>query len=251
MRSYAVKAALLAAALIFAPAAAQAAEVTLLISNALKTVMEDIAPRFEQAAGHKLMITYGSTNPLKARIEKGEAFDLTILGDDAINDLVKQGKLAAATRTVVARSGLGIAVRKGAPKPDISTADAFKRTMLDAKSVGYLDDGLTGTYLKVLFQRLGIADNVKAKHKSVRGGEAVAAGEVELGVTQISEVLYQQGTELAGPLPPAIQHYTNFSSAVSAGAKQPDAAKALLKYFLSPEAARVMKSIGLEPAGPN
>ncbi len=249
MHKHAVKAAALALIMSLGPLAAEAAEVTLLISNALKTVMEDLAPRFEQATGHKLIITYGSTNPLKARIEKGEPFDFTILGDDAIDDLVKQGKLTAATRTVVARSGLGVAVRKGAPKPDISTADAFKRAMLDAKSIAFLDDGLTGTYLKVLFQRLGIADNMKAKHKSARGGEAVAAGEVELGVTQISEILYQKGTELAGPLPPAIQNYTNFSSAVGAGAKQPDAAKALLKYFLSPDAARVMKSIGLEPAG--
>jgi molybdate transport system substrate-binding protein len=248
MNIHVIKAAALAAATLFAPAAA-AAELTLLISNALKTVMEDIAPRFEIATGHKLAITYGSTNPMKARIEKGEAFDLAILGDAAIDDLIKQGKLAAATRTVVARSGLGIAIRKGMTKPDISTTDAFKRTLLDAKSIAYLDDGLTGTYLKVLFQRLGIADNMKSKHKSARGGEAVAAGEVELGVTQISEILYQKGTELAGPLPPEIQNYTNFSSAISAGAKQPDAAKALLKYFLSPDAARVMKANGLEPAG--
>jgi molybdate transport system substrate-binding protein len=248
MNIHVIKAAALAAAMLFAPAAA-AAELTLLISNALKTVMEDIAPRFEIATGHKLAITYGSTNPMKARIEKGEAFDLAILGDAAIDDLIKQGKLAAATRTVVARSGLGIAIRKGMTKPDISTTDAFKRTLLDAKSIAYLDDGLTGTYLKVLFQRLGIADNMKSKHKSARGGEAVAAGEVELGVTQISEILYQKGTELAGPLPPEIQNYTNFSSAISAGAKQPDAAKALLKYFLSPDAARVMKANGLEPAG--
>jgi molybdate transport system substrate-binding protein len=250
MNIQAGKAAAFAIAMIFAPAAG-AAELTLLISNALKTVMADIAPRFEAATGHKLAITYGSTNPMKARIEKGEAFDLTILGDAAIDDLIKQGKLDAATRTVVARSGLGVASRKGAPKPDVGTTDAFKRTMLGAKSIAYLDDGLTGTYLKVLFRRLGIADDMTAKHKSARGGEAVAAGEVELGVTQISEILYQKGTELAGPLPPEIQHYTNFSSAVSAGAKQPDAAKALLKYFLSPDAVRVMKTIGLEPASTN
>ncbi len=249
MHTHGFKIAALALAMIFAPAVAGAAELTLLISNAVKTVMEDLAPRFEAATGHKLAITYGSTNPMKARIEKGEAFDLTILGDDAIHDLIKQGKLVAATRTVIARSGLGLAILKGAPKPDISTTDGFKRTLLDAKSIAYLDDGLTGTYLKVLFQRLGIADNVKSKHKGVRGAEAVAAGEVELGVTQISEILYQKGTQLAGPLPPEIQNYTNFSSAVSAGAKQPDAARALLKYFVSPDAVRVMKANGLEPAG--
>lgn len=249
MHTHAFKIAALLLAMICTPAAAGAAELTLLISNAVKTVMEDLAPRFETATGHKLAITYGSTNPMKARIEKGEVFDLTILGDDAINDLVKQGRLVAATRTVVARSGLGLAIRKGATKPDISTTEGFKRTLLGAKSIAYLDDGLTGTYLKVLFQRLGIADNMKSKHTSARGGEAVAAGEVELGVTQVSEILYQKGTELAGPLPPEIQNYTNFSSAVSAGAKQPDAAKALIKYFASPDAVRVMKTIGLEPPG--
>lgn len=249
MNLNAVKAAALALAIMSASVAAEAAEVTLLISNALKTVMEELAPQFEQATGHKLAITYGSTNPLKSRIEKGEAFDLTILGDAAIDDLVKQGKLVAATRAVVARSGLGVAIRKGATKPDIGTTEAFKRTLLDAKSIAYLVDGLTGTYLKVLFQRLGIADSMQAKYTNARGAEAVARGEVELGVTQMSEILHQTGAELAGPLPPEIQNYTNFSSAVGAGARQADAARALLRYFASPAAARLMKANGLEPPG--
>ncbi len=110
-------------------------------------------------------------------------------------------------------------------------------------------DGLTGTYLKVLFQRLGIADNMQSKYKNARGAEAVARGEVELGVTQMSEILYEKGVELAGPLPPEIQNYTNFPAAVSTGARQADAAKALLKYLASPDAARVMKANGLEPPG--
>jgi molybdate transport system substrate-binding protein len=244
-----VKAAALALAILSAPVAAEAAEVTLLISNAVITVMEDLAPRFEKATGHKLVITFGSTNPLKARIEKGEAFDMTLLGEAAIDDLVKAGKLDAATRAVVARSGLGVAIRKGAPRPDVRTTEAFKRTLLDAKSIAYLQDGLTGTYLKVLLERLGIADTMRPKHKSARGAEAVARGEVDLGVTQISEILHEKGAELAGPLPPEIQNYTNFAAAVGAAAKQADAARALLKYFASPEAARVMKANGLEPAG--
>ena len=173
---------------------------------------------------------------------------MTLLGDEAINDLIKQGKLVASTRAVVARSSLGIAIRQGAVKPDVATTDAFKRTLVNAKSIGYLDDGLTGTYLKVLFQRLGIADNIKAKHHSVRGAEAVAGGEVELGITQISEILYQKGTELAGPLPPEIQNYTNFSAAISASAKRPGPAQELIKYFASADAVRVMKANGLEPA---
>ena len=249
MNTRAMKAAVIALAIMSAPVAAEAAEVTCLCSNALKTVFEELAPQFEKATGHKLAITFGSTNPLKARIEKGEAFDLTILGETAIDDLIKQGKLVAATRAVVARSGLGLAIRKGAPKPDIGTTETFKRTLLNAKSIAYLEGGLTGTYLKVLFQRLGIADSMQSKHKSVRGAEAVANGEVELGVTQMSEILHQTGAELAGPLPPEIQNYTNFLSAIGAGARQADAARALLKYLASPAAARVMKANGLEPPG--
>ena len=203
MNTHAVKAAAIALAIMSAPVAAEAAEVTLLISNALKTVFEELVPQFEKATGHKLAITFGSTNPLKARIEKGEAFDLTILGETAIDDLVKQGKLVATTRAVVARSGMGLAIRKGTPKPDIGTTETFKRTLLNAKSIGYLEGGLTGTYLKVLFQRLGIADSMQSKHKSTRGAEA----------------------------------------------RQADAARALLKYLASPDAARVMKANGLEPPG--
>jgi molybdate transport system substrate-binding protein len=249
MNARTVRAAATVVAMMLASVVAEAAEVTFLCSNALKAVMEELAPRFEKLSEHKLAITYGSTNPLKARIVKGEAFDLTILGEAAIDDLVKQGKLVAATRVVVARSALGVAIRKGVAKPDISTTEAFKRTFLNAKSIGYLSDGLTGAYLNVLFQRLGIAESMQLKHKSVRGAEAVAKGEVELGVTQISEILYQTGTDLVGPLPSEIQNYTNFPAAISAGARQANAAKALLNYLASPDAARVMKVRGLEPLG--
>jgi molybdate transport system substrate-binding protein len=227
----------------------KAEEVTFLCSNALKAVVGELAPQLEKAAGHKLAITYGSTNPLKARIKNGEAFDLAILGEAAIDDLIRQDKLNVATRAVIARSILCVAFRKGAPTPDISTTEAFKRTLLNAKSIGYLEGGLTGTYLKALYERLGIAENMKSKHQNTRGAEAVAKGEVELGVTQMSEILYQKGAELAGPLPSQIQNYTNFVASVSASAKQPDAAKALLKYLASSDAARVIKTHGLEPPG--
>jgi len=248
MNTHAVGSAAIALVMMLAPLA-EAAEVTFFCSNALKAVMEELAPRFEKVSEHKLAITYGSTNPLKARIVKGDAFDLTILGEAAVDDLVKQGKLVAATRVVVARSALGLAIRKGAAKPDISTTEAFKRTLLNAKSIAYLPDGLTGTYLKVLFQRLGITESMQLRYKNARGAEAVANGEAELGVTQISEILYQTGTELVGPLPSEIQNYTNFPAAISAGARQADAAKALLNYLASPDAARVMKARGLEPLG--
>jgi molybdate transport system substrate-binding protein len=177
----------------------------------------------------------------------GEPFDLTILGEGAIDDLIRQGRLAGATRAVVARSALGVAILKGARKPDISTADAFKRTMLDAKSVAYLEDGLTGSYMWALFRRLGIIDDIRSKYKSARGAEAVIRGEVELGITQVSEILFQTGTDLVGPLPPEIQHHTNFPAALSASAREPAGAKALLDYLRSPEVAQVLRSRGLEP----
>ena len=249
MNAHTIRAAVLTLAMMLATASVAAAEIRFICSNALKAVMQELAPRFEKASAHKLTITYGSTHPLKARIVKGKAFDLTILGEAAIDDLVKQGKLVAATRIVVARSALGVAMRKGIAKPDISSTDAFKRTLLNAKSIAYLPDGLTGTYLKVLFQRLGIAESMQLKYKNARGAEAVASGEAEIGVTQISEILYQTETQLMGPLPPEIQNYTNFPAAISSGAQHADGAKALLNFLASPEAARVLKASGLEPPG--
>src|SRR4051812_35380855 len=135
-----------------------AAEVTALISNALTSVMTELTPQFEKATGHRLRITLGSTNPLKAKIEKGEAFDFTVLGAGAIDELIRQGRLVTASRTDIARSGMGVAIRSGAPKPNISTAEAFKHTLLNSKSIGYLEDGLSGAHLQVIFQRLGITD---------------------------------------------------------------------------------------------
>ncbi len=239
MKSVTAAAAGLAAMLTFG-APASAAEITALVSNALKTTLQELAPQFEKATEHKLKITFGSTDPLKTRIEKGEAVDFALFG--------KQGKLVAATRAVVARSGLGVAIRKGAPRPDLSTTEAFKNTLLAAKSISYNERGLTGNYLKVLFQRLGIADAVKAKFKDGSGAELVGKGETEIGLTQASEVALVAGVELGGTLPPEIQNYTVFPAAVTASTKEPDAAKALLKFLATPEAARLMKAKGLEPA---
>jgi molybdate transport system substrate-binding protein len=224
---------------------ARAADVTLLCSNALKSVMEELGPRFEKTSGHRLVIIYGSSGPLKARVDKGEAFDLAILAAGAIDGLIKDGKLAG--RSELVSSGMGVAIRKGAPKPDLSSTEAFKRTVLNAKSIAFSEDGVSGTYLKGLFQRLGIADEVKPKTVHGRGAEMVADGKAELGVTQISEILEVAGVEVAGPLPRDVQQVTAFPAAVSTTAKAPDAARALLKYLTTPEAAAVMRSKGLEP----
>jgi molybdate transport system substrate-binding protein len=233
--------------LLLATATGHAAEVTLLCTNALKSVVEQIGPQFEKTTGHKLKIQYSATGPGKALIEKGEAIDVAILGSHAIDDVIKKGKLVGATRVVLARSSLGVTIRKGAPKPDISTPDKFKQAMLDTKSIAYAKGGLTGDYLKGLFERLGIAQQMAAKTVLERSAEAVAEGKAEIGITQISEILPIAGAELVGPLPKQLQDYAAFAGAVGANATQATAAKALLKYLTSAEAAKVMKAKGLDP----
>jgi len=224
----------------------QAAEIRVLSSNAAKTVLEDLGPRFEKSAGHKLVVTFDTANALKLRIEKGAAVDVALLTDGAIDDLIKQGKLAS--RTALARSGAGVAIKKGARKPDISTTDAFKRTVLAAKSIAYVEQGATGIYLKGLFERLGIAEQLKSKTKLVlSAAEAVARGEAEIGFTQISEILPYAGAEVAGPLPAEIQLYTNFSLGIAARPEDKKATDILIEYMTTPAAAAVLKAKGLEP----
>jgi molybdate transport system substrate-binding protein len=236
---------------IAAASGAQAAEIRVLSSNAVKTVLEELAPRFEKATEHKLALTFGTAVGLKGDIEKGAAVDVAILTASAVDDLIKQGKLAG-SRTDLARSSAGMAVRKGAPKPDISTTEAFKRTLLNAQSIAYVEQGGTGIYLKGLLERLGIAEELKAKTKLLPStnpaAHAVANGEAEIGMTQISEILPYAGAELVGPLPAEIQLYTVFSVGTGASAKEQDAAKTLIKFLTSPDAAPVFKAKGLDPA---
>ena len=248
MTMHALAAAAVALAIALGAAPATAAEITALVSNAFKTSFPDFSPSFEKATEHRLKVVFGSTDPLKVRIEKGEVVDLAILGDGAINDLIKQGKLVAASRVVVARSGLGVAVRKGAPKPDLSTTDAFKRTIVNAKSIGFNERGLTGIYLWSLFDKLGLTAVVKAKFKDGSGATMAGTGQTEIGLTQASEIALVPEAELAGRLPAEIQHFTVFPAAISASAREPDAARSLLKFLASPEALKVMREKGLEPA---
>src|SRR5712691_11289842 len=242
----------LIALVMFAAGTADAAEIKVLSSNALKTALEELRPQFEKESGHKLMITFNAAAVLKAEIEKGATFDLAILGGPAADDLIKQGKLVAATRTEVARSVAGVAVKKGAPKPDIGTTEAFKRALIDAKSIAYVEQGATGIYLKGLLERLGIADRLKAKTKllppSNPAAFAVANGEAEIGMTQISEILPYAGAELVGPLPAEIQLHTVYPAAVGTDAKEPEAAKALMKFLTTPAAVPVLKAKGLSPS---
>ena len=236
-----------------ANAAAGAAEIKVISSNALKTTLEQLAPAFEKTTEHKLVFTWGAAVPLKAEIEKGATFDVAVLTTAAIDDLIRQGKLAGATRAALANSGAGVAVRKGAPKPDISTVDAFKAALLNARSVAYVEQGGTGIYLKALLQRLGIADALKDKVRLLPpenpAAHAIANGEAEIGMTQISEILPYDGAELVGPFPKEIQLTTSFAAAVGVNARQAEAANALIKFLTTPSAAPVFRAKGLDPAG--
>ena len=230
---------------------ANAADIRVIGSNALKTTLEQLAPAFEKATGHKIVFTWGAAVPLKAEIEKGATFDLAVLTTTAVDDLIKQGKLLGATRATLANSGAGVAVRKGAPKPDISTVETFKRALLNAKSVAFVEQGGTGIYLKALLQRLGIADALKDKIKLLPpenpAAQAIANGEAEIGMTQISEILPYDGAELVGPFPKEIQLVTSFAAAVGASSRQLEPAKALIKFLTAPAAALVYKANGLAP----
>ena len=247
MRQHALAAAVVGLAIALGSAPAAAAEITVLVSNAFKTSFPELTPLFEKTTEHRLKVAFGSTDPLKVRIEKGEAIDLAIIGEGAIDSLIKQGKLAADSRTVVARSGLGVAVRKGAPKPDLSSTEAFRRTIENAKSIGFNAGGLTGIYLWSLFDKFGVTAVVKAKFKDGSGATMAGTGATEIGLTQASEVGLVPEAELAGRLPAEIQHFTVFPAAIGASAKAPDAARTLLKFLASPEALKVMRAKGLEP----
>jgi molybdate transport system substrate-binding protein len=240
-------------ALLAAGISAGAAEIKVISSNALKSTLEELAPAFEKASGHKLSLTWGAAAPLKVAIEKGASFDVAILFDSGIDDLIRQGKLTAEGRTKLASSGAGVAVRKGAPKPDISTVEAFKRSLLAAKSFAYVEQGGTGIYLKALLPRLGIADAMKDRTVLLPpenpAAHAIANGEAEIGITQISEILPYAGAELVGPLPAEIQLTTTLVMAIGTDAKQVEPARALIKFLTAPAAAAVFKAKGLDPAG--
>lgn len=237
-------------ALLVVVAPAYTADLTVVSTNAFKTVLEELGPQFERATGHKLTMRFASTSEMKTRIEKGEAFDVALLTTAAADDLIKQAKLDPATRTEVARSGVGVAIRKGAPKPDLSSADAFKRSLVQAKSITYSAAGFTGPSLRKIFERFGIADEIQAKTRLASGNaaEAVARGEAELGFTQASEILHVAGADYAGPLPEEVQIYTVYAAAGASAGKDAAASSALVRFLSAPAAAPVIKAKGMEPA---
>jgi molybdate transport system substrate-binding protein len=237
-----------AAALIFSGAAG-AAEIKVLSTQATEDAYRELVPLFEQASGHKVTTIFTGTLDVQKRIAAGEAYDLIIMAGPAIDDFIKSGKVVPGSRTDLARSGVGVAVRAGAPKPDISSTEALKKTLLSAKSIGY-STGPSGVYLAKLFQRLGVADAVKPKLKQtptgVFVGGLVASGEAEIGFQQVSELSHFPGVDFVGPLPTEVQEITVFSSGLQVGAKQAEAANAWVKFLTAPAAAPAFTKRGLQ-----
>jgi molybdate transport system substrate-binding protein len=231
---------------------AEAAEVKILTAGAMKAVVLELVPQFEKETGHKAVVDNDTAGGLAKRVEGGEAFDLAVITPGVIGDLAKKGKVAADSRANVARVGVGVVVKEGAPVPDIGSVDAFKRALLAAKSVAYIDPasgGSSGIYLSGLFDKLGIAADIKPKAKLKQGGyvaELIANGEAELGLHQISEILPVKGVKLVGPLPAEIQNYTTYAAGVGTEAKQPEAAHAMLKLLTGAAADGVLKARGME-----
>ena len=232
---------------------AHAAEIKVLTSVALTSALDELAPQFERATGNKLTIGYGLIAEIRKRILEGETADVIILSRPVMDELQKQDKVAAGPITNVVGTAVSVAARAGAPKPDMSSVDAFKRTLLATKSIVYADPakgGASGVHFASVLDRLGIAEQMKPKTILVPGAQAadvVAKGEAELGVAQASEIVPVTGAQLVGPLPGEYGRVTVFSAGVGAGIKAPDAAKALIQFLTGPTAAPVFKSKGFEP----
>ena len=240
----------IAAAAVLLSSAAGAAEIKVLSTQATEEAYKELAPQFEKASGHKVTTVFTGTLDALKRLSNGETYDLLIMARQQIDELSQSGKVIAGSRTDVAKSGVGVAVGKGKPKPDISTVDALKKTLLAAKSVGY-STGPSGVYVVTMFQKLGIADEIKSKLKQtptgVFVGSIIASGEAEIGFQQVSELSFFPGIDYVGPLPAEVQLVTVFSAGVPAGAKEADAASSLVSFITAPAAAAVFKKHALDP----
>ena len=223
-------------------------EIRVMLTAAFKAAYEVLVPEFERASGHKVTTLWTPSVEMMKRLKEGETVDLAIMSASAIDELIKLGKLVS--RTDLAKSGVGVAVLAGAPKPDISSGAALKRAVLAAKSIVY-STGPSGIYLKDLFERWGIAEKIKSKVIVCKGepaGAVVVRGEADLAFQQVCELLPVAGIDLVGPLSPDVQNITMFSAAVHVQAVQPGGARALVKYFTAKEAHAVIRRCGMEPA---
>jgi molybdate transport system substrate-binding protein len=251
------KAALTFACTLLTAAAVRAADIKVVTSGAFTAAYQELVPEYERATHDKLVTEFGpsmgtTVNAIPIRLARGEAIDVVIMAAPALEDLIHQGKVRPDSRTDLVRASIGMAVKAGAPKPDISTVDALRRTLLAAKSIGY-SDSASGVYLSTeLFPKLGIAEQIKGKSLKILAdpvGGRVATGEVEIGFQQISELLPVKGIDIVGPLPLGAQRVTVFSAGIPVTALHPAAAKALVKWLASPAAYAAIQKSGLEVAG--
>jgi molybdate transport system substrate-binding protein len=237
------------------PRPASAKEVHLLTTGAFKQVAVALIPQYEAASGNQVVVENDTAGGIIRRIEAGAAFDLVVLTSQAIGDLVTEGKLASDSTTDLAKVGVGVAVKSGAPHPQFGTVDAFKHMLLKAKSIAYIDPrsgGSSGIYLEGLIERMGLSRKLRHKTLLVNGGlvgDKVASGEAEIGLQQISELQAVKGVDMLGPLPREIQSYTVYAAGINLKAEEPAAAKALLATLSGPAAAAVLQAKGMRPPG--
>jgi molybdate transport system substrate-binding protein len=235
------------AATLWVPTLTDAAEIKVLSTQATEEAYRELVPQFEKATGHKVTTVFTGTLGAQKRLADGENYDMIIMSAPSIDAQIKSGKVAAGSRVDIAKSGVGVGVPKGAPKPDISTTEALKKSLLAAKSIGY-STGPSGVYMISLFEKLGLADQIKDRLKQtptgVFVGTIIASREVEIGFQQVSELSNFPGV---GPLPADVQNTTVFSSGMIVDAKEAEAAKALVKFLMSPDAGSAFKKRGMEP----
>jgi molybdate transport system substrate-binding protein len=233
--------------------AARASELHASITTAMETAMAELVPSFEHKTGNTVSIGYGPSGRVAHQFIGGEPADVIIVDSDAIDDLIKQGKVLPG-RTDLARTGIGIAIRKGAPKPDVSTPEALRRALLEAKSIGYTSPtggGITVAPILKLLDTLGIAAQVAPKTKFAAGGPngrvsvLVSSGEAEIGLQQVSELMSNPDVEVIGLLPPELQRFTVYSAGIPASAKEPSAGRALVEFLAAPDAIAIYKAKGL------
>jgi molybdate transport system substrate-binding protein len=234
------------------PGVARAEQITVLCSNGFKAVLQDLAPRFEKATKHEVVIRYSVSAELKRRIEGGESFDVAILTPGLTDDLIKTKRVSADSRAPLARSGFALAIRRGAQKPDVRTVEALKATLLASRSIAFAKEGSGGVYLMALLEKLALTEQMTPKFKPTTTGDdvsqAVARGEAELGVLPLSEILPVPGVEVAGTFPSDVQDYSVMVAGVGTAAAHSAAARALIEFLTSPAALPVIQKKGMERA---
>jgi len=240
---------ILLAALLFA-GAAQAAEIKVLSGNGARAAIAELAGQFERASGHTVRVVFAVNPEVKRRIDGGEAFDVAVLNPPVLDALIKEGRVVRETRSVIGRAGIGAAVREGAPRPDISTVAAFKRTLLSMNAVAYPGEGASGQYFVSVVQRLGIADEMKPKMRPMPAEynvEVVASGEADMVVVVASRIAGVPGVQFLGTIPKELQTWIGFAGGAGTNARDPKAARDLLRFMTAPAAAAVLRKAGVEP----